>query len=73
MISQAKAREHPAPAATPLSAQITGRISHSGQASFATMKVTSQGAVLLAGEAGITRLNAEGDASPIHYLEPGDQ
>jgi photosystem II stability/assembly factor-like uncharacterized protein len=56
-----------------LAAAVTSSVSHSGRASFATVKVTHSGAVLLAGEAGLRRLDAEGRPSSIRYLEPGDQ
>ena len=55
-----------------LSAPVAGKVSQSGRASFATMRVTSRGTALLAGEAGIMRRDAEGAALPIRYLELGD-
>ncbi len=56
-----------------LNAAATSKVSQSGRASFATVKVTRSGAVMLAGEAGLRRLDAEGLPSSIRYLEPGTQ
>jgi photosystem II stability/assembly factor-like uncharacterized protein len=56
-----------------LNAAVTSNVSQSGRASFATVKVSHSGVVMLAGEAGLRRVDADGVASSIQYLEPGDQ
>jgi photosystem II stability/assembly factor-like uncharacterized protein len=56
-----------------LGARVKSRVSQVGQASFAAMKVTSRGGLLLAGEAGILRRDAGGEVSSIRYLERAGQ